>query len=118
MLRYWIASLLTVFVLAAAASDACAIGDRSPNCAPWINGAPWFSVDLSGARAQPLPTFQAAPWYLYWPYDGHFQTPAPVYAPPTVPPGYYLPYNPYNPGMTNVQPGPWMQRWQSTGYGH
>ena len=28
-----------------------------------------------------LPTFQAAPWYLYWPYDAHFLTPAPVRAP-------------------------------------
>src|SRR5262249_7842375 len=22
--------------------------------------------------------FQAAPWYLYWPYDQHFQLPAPI----------------------------------------
>jgi hypothetical protein len=45
------------------------------------------------------PTFQAAPWYLYWPYDGHFLTPAPVtgafYGPPT--PGNF-PINPYFPG--------------------
>ncbi|MGL4421615.1 MAG: hypothetical protein ACRCZF_13185 [Gemmataceae bacterium] len=27
---------------------------------------------------QPLPAFQAAPWYLYWPYNSHFQTPAPL----------------------------------------
>jgi len=27
---------------------------------------------------QPLPAFQAAPWYLYWPYNGHFMTPAPL----------------------------------------
>src|SRR5258708_6840811 len=24
------------------------------------------------------PPFQAAPWYLYWPYDAHFQLPAPI----------------------------------------
>jgi hypothetical protein len=38
---------------------------------------------------QPLPAFQAAPWYLYWPYNAHFMTPAPLngayYAPPTGP---------------------------------
>jgi len=27
---------------------------------------------------QPLPAFQAAPWYLYWPYNAHFMTPAPL----------------------------------------
>ena len=31
------------------------------------------------------PPFQAAPWYLYWPYDQHFQMPAPIGAP------YYAP---------------------------
>jgi opacity protein-like surface antigen len=50
---------------------------------------------------QPLPAFQAAPWYLYWPYNAHFQTPAPMmsapyYAPPGVGnAGYQL--NPYFP---------------------
>lgn len=29
-------------------------------------------------RKQPMPAFQAAPWYLYWPYNGHFMTPAPM----------------------------------------
>ncbi|MFM8272912.1 MAG: hypothetical protein ACKODX_11340 [Gemmata sp.] len=46
-----------------------------------------------------LPVFQAAPWYQYWPYDGHFMTPAPVtgafYAPPIT--GNF-PVNPYFPG--------------------
>ena len=45
-----------------------------------------------------LPTFQAAPWYLYWPYDAHFQTPAPVHAPFYGPPvGGNFPVNPYFP---------------------
>ena len=30
-------------------------------------------------RPQPLPAFQAAPWYLYFPYNAHFQMPAPLY---------------------------------------
>lgn len=45
---------------------------------------------------QPLPAFQAAPWYLYWPYNSHFMTPAPLtgayYAPPTA--GNVNPYFP------------------------
>ena len=45
-----------------------------------------------------LPAFQAAPWYLYWPYDGHFMTPAPVHAPFYGPPGAgNFPVNPYFP---------------------
>lgn len=52
-----------------------------------------------GAGCGQLPAYQAAPWYLYWPYDGHFLTPAPVtgafYGPPT--PGNF-PVNPYFPG--------------------
>jgi hypothetical protein len=46
-----------------------------------------------------LPTYQAAPWYLYWPYDAHFQTPAPVHAPFYGPPATgNFPVNPYFPG--------------------
>jgi hypothetical protein len=51
---------------------------------------------LFGGHNQPV--FQAAPWYLYWPYDAHFLTPAPVtgafYGPPTA--GNF-PVNPYFP---------------------
>jgi hypothetical protein len=45
-----------------------------------------------------LPVFQAAPWYNYWPYDGHFLTPAPVSGPFYGPPltGNF-PVNPYFP---------------------
>jgi len=56
---------------------------------------------------QPQPTFQAAPWYLYWPYDGHFMTPAPVggqfNGPPT--PGNF-PVNPYFQGQMGGGFGP------------
>jgi hypothetical protein len=43
-----------------------------------------FNVPPSGHpisglfKRKPLPAFQAAPWYLYWPYNLHFQTPAPM----------------------------------------
>jgi hypothetical protein len=41
------------------------------------------------------PPFQAAPWYLYWPYDQHFQLPAPIGAPYIPPQGFNAPWNPY-----------------------
>jgi hypothetical protein len=42
------------------------------------------------------PPFQAAPWYLYWPYDQHFQLPAPINAPYFAPQAYGNPAaNPY-----------------------
>ena len=54
---------------------------------------------IFGPKHAPPPVYQAAPWYLYWPYDGHFLTPAPVtgafYGPPS--PGNF-PVNPYFPG--------------------
>lgn len=43
--------------------------------------------------------FQAAPWYLYWPYDAHFLTPAPLMGGYSAPP-VGAPYGaPYAPGM-------------------
>ena len=52
-----------------------------------------------------LPVFMAAPWYLYWPYDAHFMTPAPMqgafYAPPVM--GNY-PVQPYFPTPQYVAP--------------
>ena len=48
-----------------------------------------------------LPVYQAAPWYLYWPYDAHFMTPAPIfnggYGTPVIPYAVnpYFPVNPY-----------------------
>ena len=84
--------------LAATAGIASASGGpcRGPSC----NQAAYpKNTTLLGSHfgsRQPLPVYQAAPWYLYWPYDGHFQTPAPVsgafYGPPTQ--GNF-PVNPY-----------------------
>lgn len=50
-------------------------------------------------KSGPMPAFQAAPWYLYWPYNAHFMTPAPLagapfYAPPTAAGGLHNPYFP------------------------
>jgi hypothetical protein len=74
-------------------------------------GAPWPSGSIIHKPAQgspfrpavPPPLLQAAPWYLYWPYDAHFQTAAPIYAPyypphllGAVPPQSFYPY--FSPG--------------------
>jgi len=57
-------------------------------------------------RMPTLPVYMAAPWYLYWPYDGHFQTIAPMahglyYPPPTFTGNPYLPgtFPGYLPGV-------------------
>ena len=67
--------------LAATAGTAQAFG-RKQAAPPKFNTV----AGATGALGQPLPVFQAAPWYLYWPYDGHFLTPAPIqgafYGPP------------------------------------
>lgn len=74
-------------------------------------GVPQPSTLFNGAHHQKLPVFQAAPWYMYWPYDGHFLTPAPVngafYGPPVT--GNF-PVNPYfpHPGGAHGFGGPQM----------
>ncbi|MCE9534549.1 MAG: hypothetical protein K8T89_26015 [Planctomycetes bacterium] len=54
----------------------------------------------SSYNGQNLPVYQAAPWYLYWPYDAHFMSSAPMtgafYAPPMM--GSY-PSQPYFPAQ-------------------
>jgi hypothetical protein len=70
-------------------------GCESGDCGGSGHGHGWGHGDGHGGHA-PLPNtgrgfgffqppFQAAPWYLYWPYDQHFQMPAPINAP------YYAP---------------------------
>jgi hypothetical protein len=91
--------------LAASASPAFAWGPlmTTPGgCSgPFCNQAryPTLGSYLFRGHNTKLPVFQAAPWYLYWPYDAHFLTPAPVhgafYGPPV--PGNF-PVNPYFPG--------------------
>ena len=87
----------------ATASEAQAFGKKGYAPPPKFTTA----AGAFGAAQQPLPVFQAAPWYLYWPYDGHFLTPAPVqgafYGPPG--PGNF-PVNPYFPGPAMGAYGP------------
>lgn len=54
------------------------------------------------------PGFFLAPWYQYWPYNAHFQTPAPLYGdwygPPA--PGYFSGVQPYfSPAQPLYYPG-------------
>lgn len=55
------------------ASTASAAGHANPFNIPSPNGH--YTHFL---KKTPLPAFQAAPWYTYWPYNSHFQTPAPL----------------------------------------
>lgn len=51
---------------------------------PWTAhptfGSKHFNRSGNLSRQPTLPVYMAAPWYLYWPYDGHFQTVAPMAA--------------------------------------
>ncbi len=114
--RMTVIAVLSCAGFAATASTALADGPYgcgpagcgAAGCAPASCGArgcgfcgypQYYSLLGKCAGGQPLPAYQAAPWYLYWPYDGHFLTPAPVtgafYGPPIA--GNF-PVNPYFPG--------------------
>ena len=64
-------------------------------------GSPKFSSAQNLTRMPTLPVFMAAPWYLYWPYDGHFQTVAPMASGAFYPPPAYT----GNPFLTGRYPG-------------
>ena len=82
----------------ASATEASAAGGAAPfcqNCGHGPRGTFLFK--------HPVPAFQAAPWYLYWPYNAHFMTPAPLTGPYFAPPysGGAL-HNPYFPAQPVV----------------
>lgn len=62
-----------------------------------IFGSPRLSSSANLTRMPTLPVYMAAPWYLYWPYDGHFQTVAPMASGAFYPPPAYT-GNPFLPG--------------------
>lgn len=68
-------------------------GSHAYNAHP-AHGHPWLSKSGNLTRMPTLPVYMAAPWYLYWPYDGHFQTVAPMAAGIYYPPPQYI-GNPY-----------------------
>jgi hypothetical protein len=101
-MRKWIFALSAVVALVAA-DEGRASGWGCNSCGGGYATAP----------GQPHVGFLAAPWYLYWPYDAHFMTPAPVhgayYAPPGYGygayPGYAQPYFPaHDVPLLNVHP--------------
>jgi hypothetical protein len=72
-------------------------------------GSPkWSSAD-NLTRMPTLPVYMAAPWYNYWPYDGHFQTVAPMASGAFYPPPAYT-GNPFLTGRyTGYVPGAALQ---------
>ena len=98
--RWPLAKIAGAFIASDARADGCAGGPFCQNNHRGPFGGFFFK--------QPVPAFQAAPWYLYWPYNAHFQTPAPLsgayYAPPYT--GGHM-VNPYFPApqYQGVPPG-------------
>jgi hypothetical protein len=94
-------TMIAAAVLTMVAADvaSAAGGCQGPACQQPGAAAPQGGFFSRLLGKQPMPAFQAAPWYLYYPYNAHFQTPAPIggafYAPPTA-----NPYgaNPFFPG--------------------
>ena len=85
-------ALVAVVGVIASSTPAGANGCPGPFCQPAGPRLPFF-------RQSPVPAFQAAPWYLYYPYNAHFQTPAPMQGAFYTPPGggYGGLQNPYFP---------------------
>lgn len=111
--------LFALALLGFSAESALAGGCPGPFC----GNAPGMTSQFHSARgpfshmfhSRPVPAFQAAPWYLYWPYQAHFMSAAPLPG-TTGYPGYPghggTMANPYFPGQqpayvvppTNGQP--------------
>ncbi|HEY8505698.1 MAG TPA: hypothetical protein VIL46_14030 [Gemmataceae bacterium] len=81
-MRKWILTLAAV-LSGLAAGEARAVGGcNGPFCGLGHGAA------YGGSAYGPKVGFLAAPWYLYWPYDAHFQLPAPIYGAYYPPPAY------------------------------
>jgi hypothetical protein len=90
-------ALAAAFGLLLTSGTASAVGYANPVNVPSHNSKPLQRFFLK----QPLPAFQAAPWYLYFPYNDHFQMAAPPPGadfgpggPGAYPGGYSNPYFP------------------------
>ena len=86
--------LLAVVAILGIAGEASANGGcpGGPFCSQYSAGP-----RLSFFKQTPMPAFQAAPWYLYFPYNSHFQTPAPMMGGYSAPPMGGAGVNPYFP---------------------
>jgi len=120
--RYLVLPLLAAFALPVVARADGLIGRRGCNSCGGGSGGGLFGGGAgcgrgglgggAGGNAAPAyttknglglfqPPFQASPWYLYWPYDQHFQMAAPIGAPFNAPQHLHTPWNPYfaHPGL-------------------
>ena len=97
-----ILAAVAVLGVALSAAPASAAGCSSPFCqGPGVKGTVF--------KKHPMPAFQAAPWYLYWPYNAHFMTPSPLQGPYYAPPpagGVVNPYFPAAPVVPAFTPAP------------
>jgi len=101
-IRAMLMSVMALVMLASSTSPSRADGG-SPFLAGQPGNYPNEGLLSYLFHRRPVPTFQAAPWYLYWPYNAHFMTPAPIYGPYMPPPGVggamINPYFPAFPGQ-------------------
>jgi hypothetical protein len=68
-------------IVLAAVAVALLVADSTAQAAGHANpfNVPGAGYPVAGLfKRKPLPAFQAAPWYTYWPYNSHFQMPAPL----------------------------------------
>jgi hypothetical protein len=100
-----IAALFVAVAIGAAAQNASAAGGCS---GPYCGGSPppTYGPFSWLFEKKPVPTFQAAPWYLYWPYHAHFMTPAPMGGAYYGPPAAGAAVNPYFPAQPAYYPAP------------
>ena len=106
-MKTFILALAAAAATAVLSTDARAAGCNGPLCSP--PPAAYTGGLFGFFKKQPLPAFQAAPWYLYYPYNAHFMTPAPLtgayYAPPTAGGVMVNPYFPAAPGYYGAPAG-------------
>lgn len=116
MKKLIVLAAISCLVLPTVATSAKADGCGSPFCSGGLFANPGpLGGPFGGLFAKsPMPAFQAAPWYSYWPYNSHFMTPAPMmspyYAPPYVGAAYGgggmpgMMVNPYFPAAPQAMP--------------
>ena len=112
--------LFTLFALAALPLAAEANGPGGPFTQTNSGHFGGAASRLPFFRQTPVPAFQAAPWYLYWPYNAHFQMAAPMGGGFTPPPGTGMGggmVNPYfaNPYYGGAAPTPVMPSYSAPG---
>ena len=91
---FLLAALAASFAAPAAVAGDCPGGCGGGLFGPRVGKQPRFTGWVGGGNA---PKLQASPWYVYWPYNGHFMTPAPMAAPFMAPPMMGGMVNPYFP---------------------